>query len=138
MIIFEDERRYLRGLLELRLDNNLHAACGGCFEIVPGAVYVDELSAAHSMSRIHRITRKDGDVVMLGGIERDIHGVQLGLLSGGSASAVSEVASRSDVISAAGIKNGLALLARDLPHAALSYDRHVAGVEVSAEDRRHT
>ena len=75
---------------------------------------------------------------MLGGIERDIHGVQLGLLSGGSASAVSEVASRSDVISAAGIKNGLALLARDLPHAALSYDRHVAGVEVSAEDRRHT
>src|SRR5664279_1525228 len=125
MGVLVDKRRNLRRWLELRLDNYIDRGLAG-----------SDLRTTHGMAGIHRIARQHGDVVVLGGIQEDLTGIQGILLGLRSADSVANVASGIDVYTAGRIQDSLAVLARNSPHATLSYNWHVAGVEVGAKHRR--
>src|SRR6267378_5755959 len=132
MVVFEYKHRDLGRWLVLRLDKDRYvgestgARC--CWRNRRAGRR--NLSAAHGMSRIHRITRQDRDVVMLGWIQNHLAGIQRRLCGARPASAITNIAHCGHA------ENGLATLAGSRPHAALRHDRHVAGVEVRPKDGR--
>src|SRR5215472_6145751 len=122
MIIFENEdREFGSGQWHRFYDDRNRLPC---------VIHESDLRSAHCVARIARIARKNGDVVALCWVERDLAGKDYRLLAGvGSAAPIAEVADR-------GLSEyALAILARNRSRATLSYDRHVAGVEVSPKTK---
>src|SRR6267142_7152089 len=117
MVVFEHKHRESRRWLVLRLDKHRYVG-------LPGS----NLSAAHGMSRVHRIARKDRDVIMFGRIQNDLTGIHRRLCGAGPAGAIANIAHGRRT------EHSLAAFAGNRPHAALRHDWHVAGVEVRSID----
>ncbi len=134
VVVFKHEHREIGCFLALRVDQNGYGS-------LPGS----DLGTAHAMSRVHRIARQDRDVVVLGRIQNDHARIERRLGGRSPAGAVADVARGSHVRAKGwrqrvGVKHGLSSFARygraGRPHAALRHHRHVAGVEVRAENCR--